>query len=80
MQLGSFFMGWVGVVFKKDIAMYSEHLAVGLSTGLMGSITTFASMMQRNLAIIVTGRWLTGLFGLLLGRFAHESQMNLQLL
>ncbi|CAM6128215.1 unnamed protein product [Calypogeia fissa] len=74
-MLGSFFMGWVGVVFKKDIAMFSEHLAVGLSTGLMGSITTYAAMMQRNLAIMVSGSWVTGLFGLLVG--VYMAQMSL---
>ncbi|KAL2650051.1 hypothetical protein R1flu_018179 [Riccia fluitans] len=66
-MLGSFFMGWVGVVFKKDISMFSEHLAVGLSTGLMGSITTYASMIQRMLTNMVRNRWTNGIAGLFLG-------------
>ncbi|KAL3689333.1 hypothetical protein R1sor_015642 [Riccia sorocarpa] len=66
-MLGSFFMGWVGVVFKKDISLFSEHLAVGLSTGLMGSITTYAAMIQRMVANMVGGRWVNGISGLVLG-------------
>ncbi|KAL3682977.1 hypothetical protein R1sor_000999 [Riccia sorocarpa] len=66
-MLGSFFMGWVGVVFKKNISVFSEHLAVGLSTGLMGSITTYAAMIQRMVANMVGGRWMNGISGLVLG-------------
>lgn len=80
MQLGSFFMGWVGVVFKKDIAMFSEHLAVGLSTGLMGSITTYGAMVLRNLVVMVTGSWITGFAGLLIGAYASCSLFGIQLL
>ncbi len=67
-QVGSFFMGWVGVVFKKDIATFSELLAIGLSTGLMGSITTYAGWSQQMVVIITNGYWLRALFGLLLGK------------
>ncbi|KAG6549701.1 hypothetical protein Mapa_008681 [Marchantia paleacea] len=66
-MLGSFFMGWVGVVYKKDISLFSEHLAVGLSTGLMGSITTYAAMIQRMLANMVGNHWMNGIVGLLIG-------------
>ncbi|XP_024521604.1 uncharacterized protein LOC112343034 isoform X1 [Selaginella moellendorffii] len=66
-MLGCFFMGWVGVVLKKEIAHFSEHLAVGLSTGLMGSITTFASWSQSMVRIITAGCWVRGLLGFLLG-------------
>lgn len=66
-MLGSFVMGWVGMVFKKDLLMYSEPLAIGLSTGLCGSITTFASWNQRMLAILTTGLWVRALAGYLLG-------------
>ncbi len=67
-QVGSFFMGWVGVVFKKDIATFSELLAIGLSTGLMGSITTYAGWNQQMVVVITNGYWLRALFGLLLGK------------
>ncbi|KAG5031359.1 hypothetical protein JHK82_014965 [Glycine max] len=42
-MVGSFFMGWLGVVFKADISRVSEHLAIGLTTGYLGSLTTLAS-------------------------------------
>lgn len=60
-------MGWVGVVLKKDIALFSELLAIGLSTGLMGSITTYASWNQQMLALITKGLWVRSLVGLLIG-------------
>ncbi|CAK9250771.1 unnamed protein product [Sphagnum jensenii] len=76
-MVGSFFMGWVGVVFKKDIATFSELLAIGLSTGLMGSITTYAGWSQQMVVIITKGYWLRALFGLLLG--LEIAQMSLVL-
>ncbi|KAH9545831.1 hypothetical protein CY35_12G067800 [Sphagnum magellanicum] len=76
-MVGSFFMGWVGVVFKKDIATFSELLAIGLSTGLMGSITTYAGWNQQMVVIITNGYWLRALFGLLLG--LEIAQMSLVL-
>ncbi|CAI5951416.1 unnamed protein product [Closterium sp. NIES-64] len=39
---GSFIMGMVGVAAKRHIAAYSEHLAIGLSTGLSSAPTTAA--------------------------------------
>lgn len=62
-------MGWVGVVLKKDIAVFSELLAIGLSTGLMGSITTYASWNQQMLAMITQGLWLQAVLGFLLGMY-----------
>ncbi|CAM6011627.1 unnamed protein product [Sphagnum balticum] len=76
-MVGSFFMGWVGVVFKKDIATFSELLAIGLSTGLMGSITTYAGWNQQMVVVITNGYWLRALFGLLLG--LEIAQMSLVL-
>ena len=66
-------MGWVGVVLKKDIAVFSELLAIGLSTGLMGSITTYASWNQQMLAMISQGLWLQALLGVLLGMYLFSS-------
>lgn len=66
-MLGSFMMGWVGMAFKKDLLMFSEPLAIGLSTGLCGSITTFASWNQRMMAILTTGLWVRAFCGYIIG-------------
>ncbi|KAJ7533230.1 hypothetical protein O6H91_13G038600 [Diphasiastrum complanatum] len=75
-MVGCFFMGWVGIVWKKEITHFSEHLALGLSTGLMGSITTFASWNQELLNAITAGYWVRGLCGFLIGM--ELAQMSLQ--
>lgn len=61
-------MGWVGVVLKKDIAAYSELLVIGLSTGLMGSITTYASWNQELLLLVTNGLWVRSIVGLIIGK------------
>lgn len=66
-MVGCFFMGWVGIVFKRDIVHFSEFLAIGLSTGLMGSITTFTAWMQEMVNLTTKGHWVRGLIGILLG-------------
>jgi len=66
-MVGCFFMGWVGVVFKRDIAHFSEFLAIGLSTGLMGSITTFTAWIQEMVNLTTKGHWMRGFIGILLG-------------
>ncbi|GLJ10496.1 hypothetical protein SUGI_0129390 [Cryptomeria japonica] len=76
-MVGSFFMGWVGVVFKKKISIFSEALAIGLSTGLMGSITTFTSWIQEIVNLTTKGYWVHGIIGLLLGM--ELAQMSLTL-
>ncbi|GLJ10497.1 hypothetical protein SUGI_0129400 [Cryptomeria japonica] len=76
-MVGSFFMGWVGVAFKRNISIFSEALAIGLSSGLMGSITTFTSWIQAMVNLATKGHWITGIFGLLLGM--ELAQMSLEL-
>eukprot|EP00897_Mesotaenium_endlicherianum_P010920 jgi/Mesen1/9857/ME000070S09136 len=76
-MVGSFLMGWVGVVFKRDILRFSEALAVGLSTGLCGSITTYASLVQRMQAILTHGLWVRALAGYLIG--FELAQMSLRI-
>ncbi|XP_057833646.2 uncharacterized protein LOC131044348 isoform X2 [Cryptomeria japonica] len=76
-MLGSFFMGWVGVAFKRNISIFSEALAIGLSSGLMGSITTFTSWMQAMVNLATKGHWIIGIIGLLLGM--ELAQMSLEL-
>lgn len=61
-------MGWVGVVLKRDIAAFSELLAIGLSTGLMGSITTYASWNQAMIVLITNGFWLRSIVSLIVGK------------
>jgi len=41
-MLGSFLMGWFGIIFKADIRNISDHLIIGITTGYMGSLTTFS--------------------------------------
>lgn len=74
-MVGSFFMGWVGIVLKRDISMFSEPLAVGLSTGLMGSITTFASWNQSMIYLMTSGDVANALVGILIGM--ELAQMSL---
>ncbi|KAG8633081.1 hypothetical protein MANES_18G074712v8 [Manihot esculenta] len=68
-MVGSFLMGWWGVVFKGDIVSVSDHLAIGLTTGYLGSLTTFSGWNQKMLDLIVDGHWVFALVGFLLGLF-----------
>ncbi|XP_045803257.1 uncharacterized protein LOC123896885 [Trifolium pratense] len=68
-MIGSFFMGWFGVVFKEDISRVSEHLAIALTTGYLGSLTTFSGWNQKMLELCVAGHWILSLLGFLIGMF-----------
>ncbi|GKV37658.1 hypothetical protein SLEP1_g45658 [Rubroshorea leprosula] len=67
--VGSFLMGWWGVVFKEEISRVSNHLAIVLTTGYLGSLTTFSGWNQDMLDLSVHGHWLFSLFGFLFGLF-----------
>ncbi|MED6174289.1 hypothetical protein PIB30_067764 [Stylosanthes scabra] len=67
--IGSFFMGWFGVVFKADICQVSEHLAIAITTGYLGSLTTFSGWNQKMLQLSVSGYWLFAILGFLIGLF-----------
>lgn len=54
-------MGWVGVALKKHVVHFNDPLAVGLSTGLCGSLTTFAAWNQMVLQMVDRGLWVRGL-------------------
>lgn len=69
-QVGSFLMGWWGVVFKEDISSVSDHLAIGLTTGYLGSLTTFSGWNQKMLDLSVDGQWVSSVLGFLLGNVA----------
>ena len=60
-------MGWIGFVFKADILHVSEHLLVGLSTGYLGSLTTFSGWNQKMLESSSKGHWVYTVAGLILG-------------
>ncbi|KAF5753758.1 putative fluoride ion transporter CrcB [Helianthus annuus] len=68
-MVGSFFMGWFGAVFKADISNFSPELAVGLTTGYLGSLTTFSGWNQKMLELSVDGQWVFAILGFLLGLF-----------
>ncbi|OVA11679.1 CrcB-like protein [Macleaya cordata] len=66
---GSFLMGWLGVVFRGDISRFSDFLAIGLSTGYLGSLTTFSGWNQKMLDLSVNGKWCVAAFECLIGMF-----------
>lgn len=68
-MVGSFLMGWWGVVFKEDISHISDYLAIGLTTGYLGSLTTFSGWNQKMLDLSVHGHWVFTVLGFLLGLF-----------
>ncbi|OIV97926.1 hypothetical protein TanjilG_12683 [Lupinus angustifolius] len=69
-MVGSFLMGWFGVVFKGDIiSNVSEHLAIAITTGYLGSLTTFSGWNQKMLELAVSGHWLFSALGFLIGMF-----------
>ncbi|KAI3501609.1 hypothetical protein L1887_29512 [Cichorium endivia] len=68
-MVGSFLMGWFGTVYKKDISRFSPELAVGLTTGYLGSLTTFSGWNQKMLELSVNGHWVFSFLGFFLGLF-----------
>lgn len=66
-KVGSFLMGWFGVVFKKDITKVSDQLAIGLSTGYLGSLTTFSGWNQKMLDLSVNDKWVFAVLGIFIG-------------
>lgn len=64
-------MGWLGVVFKADIAGVSDYLAIGLTTGYLGSLTTFSGWNQKMLDLAVDGHWVFVVLGFLVGKNWH---------
>lgn len=66
-MLGSFLMGWFGFVFKAHIRDISEHLVVGLTTGYLGSLTTFSGWNQKMLELSSKGHWVEAVVGFITG-------------
>ncbi|KAK1377682.1 fluoride export protein 2 [Heracleum sosnowskyi] len=71
-MVGSFLMGWLGVVFKANISKVSDHLAIGLTTGYLGSLTTFSGWNQKMLDLSVGGQWVFAVLGYFIGLFLVE--------
>lgn len=63
-------MGWWGVVFKGDISSVSDQLAIGLTTGYLGSLTTFSGWNQKMLDLSVDGQWVFSVLGFLIGNLS----------
>ncbi|XP_078434873.1 camphor resistance CrcB family protein isoform X2 [Wolffia australiana] len=75
-MVGSFFMGWFGLVFKGDVRHVSDHLAVGLTTGFMGSLTTFSGWNQKMLILSSQHYWVFAIAGFILGFFLVNESFN----
>ncbi|EPS62758.1 hypothetical protein M569_12033, partial [Genlisea aurea] len=65
--VGSFLMGWFGLVFKGDISEISDQLAIGLTTGFLGSLTTFSGWNQSALILSSEGQWSFAVLCMLVG-------------
>lgn len=63
-------MGWMGIVYKDDLKSVSEYLAIGLTTGFLGSLTTFSAWMQAMLDRSVDGHWVYAAVELIIGAMA----------
>ncbi|KAE9587179.1 putative fluoride ion transporter CrcB [Lupinus albus] len=75
-MVGSFLMGWFGVVFKGDIISHvSEHIAIAITTGYLGSLTTFSGWNQKMLELAVLGHWLFAVLGFCIGMLLVASSI-----
>lgn len=63
-------MGWFGVVFKGEIMRVSNELGIGLSTGFLGSLTTFSGWNQKTLDLSVNGHWVFALLAIFIGNIS----------
>ncbi|KAG0483688.1 hypothetical protein HPP92_011772 [Vanilla planifolia] len=75
-MLGSFLMGWFGIVLKGDLCHVSEHLAIGLTTGYLGSLTTFSGWNQKMLNLSSESHWTYAVAGIILGMFIVNECIN----
>lgn len=66
-MVGSFLMGWFGIVFKGDISYVSDQLALGLTSGYLGSLTTFSGWNQKMLELSLNGHWALAMLGFVIG-------------
>ncbi|PIA27000.1 hypothetical protein AQUCO_08400040v1, partial [Aquilegia coerulea] len=66
-MVGSLLMGWLGVVFKGDISCVSDLLAIGLTTGYLGSLTTLSGWNQKMLDLSIRSRYIHAASGIIRG-------------
>nr|XP_028962210.1 uncharacterized protein LOC103421977 [Malus domestica] len=67
---GWFFLdGVVGCCFRRRYILYVRLFAIGLSTGYLGSLTTFSGWKQKMLELSAEGHWVFALLGFLIGLF-----------
>lgn len=71
-QVGSFLMGWLGIVYKRNISLFSDLLAIGLTTGFLGSLTTFSGWNQKMLELALKGKWALVVIGFSIGKNAIQ--------
>ncbi|CAN6288728.1 unnamed protein product [Urochloa humidicola] len=76
-MLGSFLMGWFGIIFKADIRHISDHLIVGITTGYMGSLTTFSGWNQKMVGLSSKGHWVYAIAGIVLGMFIVNESITI---
>jgi len=76
-MLGSFLMGWFGIIFKADIRYISDHLIVGITTGYMGSLTTFSGWNQKMVGLSSKGHWVNAIAGVVLGMFIVNESITI---
>lgn len=76
-MLGSFLMGWFGIIFKADIRYISDHLIVGITTGYMGSLTTFSGWNQKMVGLSSKGHWVYAIAGVVLGMFIVNESITI---
>ncbi|CAD6204542.1 unnamed protein product [Miscanthus lutarioriparius] len=76
-MLGSFLMGWFGIIFKADIRYMSDHLIVGITTGYMGSLTTFSGWNQKMVGLSSKGHWVYAIAGVVLGMFIVNESITI---
>ncbi|KAL9225142.1 hypothetical protein vseg_001098 [Gypsophila vaccaria] len=68
-MVGSFLMGWLGVVFKGDISRVSDQLAIGLTSGYLGSLTAFSGWILQMVDLSAHGHWVYAMIGLVIRLF-----------
>lgn len=65
-------MGWLGIVYKRNISLFSDLLAIGLTTGFLGSLTTFSGWNQKMLELALKGKWALVVIGFSIGKNAIQ--------
>ncbi|KAK9672983.1 hypothetical protein RND81_12G138700 [Saponaria officinalis] len=75
-MVGSFLMGWLGVVFKGDISRVSDQLVIGLTSGYLGSLTAFSGWILQMVDLSAHGHWVYAIIGLVIGLFLSSYSFN----